>query len=76
MLALVERITRAGGITRAEVRKTAPAKPQRGRPKSYVFRYAAPSKAFKLQLNFRKSKVGKSELIQALEDILEDLRSQ
>ena len=75
MLALVERITRAGGVTRAEARRT-PAKPQRGRPKSYVFKYSAPSKAFKLQLNFRKSKVGKSELIQALEDILEDLRSE
>ena len=74
MLKFVEQITLAGGITRAEARKVA-ATPSRGRPKSYVFKYAAPSKAFKLQLNFRKAKVGKSELIKALEDILDELRS-
>ena len=75
MIALVERMTRDGGVTRAAVRQ-ATARPSRGRPKAYVFRYAAPTKAFKLQLNFRKSKVGKTELIKTLEDILDDLRSQ
>ena len=75
MLALVERITRTGGITRADAREAA-AKPTRGRPKSYVYKYAAPSKAYKFQLNFRKSRVGKRELIDALEEILAELRDQ
>ena len=74
MLKFVEQITLGGRITRAEARKVAAA-PSRGRPKSFVFKYAAPSKAFKLQLNFRKAKVEKSELIKALEDILDELRS-
>jgi ParB family chromosome partitioning protein len=73
MLKFVEQITLAGGITRADARKVT-ASPSRGRPKSFVFKYAAPSKAFKLQLNFRKAKVGRSELIKALEDILNELR--
>ena len=76
MLALVERITRAGGITREDARKAAPSKPQRGRPRAYVFKYAAPSKAFKLQFNFRKARVGKKELIEVLEGIIENLRSK
>ena len=75
MLKFVEQVTLAGGITRAEARRAA-ATPSRGRPKAYVFKYAAPSKAFRLQLNFRRAKVGKGELIKALEDILSELRSR
>lgn len=78
MVELVERITRSGGMTREEARslakKPAPAKP--GRPKAFVFTYAAPSKSFKLQLNFKKSDVEKDELISALEEILSDLRAR
>src|SRR5262249_33915894 len=55
MIALVEKITRDGGATREEVRKET-AKPKAGRPKSYVFSYRAPTKAFKLQLRFTKSR--------------------
>ena len=75
MVELVERITRAGGITRAEARQIA-TKPRTGRPRAYVYSYAAPSKSFRLQLKFKKTKVEKNELIEALEEILSDLRSR
>ncbi len=75
MVALVERISRDGGATRETVRKET-AKPKAGRPKAFVFSYKAPTKAFKLQLRFTKSRVEREEVIRALEDILEDLRNQ
>jgi ParB family chromosome partitioning protein len=75
MVALVERIARDGGATREAVRKET-AKPKPGRPKAYVFSYKAPTKAFKLQLRFTKSKVDRDEVIRALEEILEELRRQ
>jgi len=75
MVALVERISRDGGTTREEVRRET-AKPKAGRPKSYIFSYRAPTKAFKLQLRFSKSKVEQDEVIEALEGIIQQLRSQ
>ncbi len=75
MVALVERISRDGGATREAVRKET-AKPKAGRPKAYVFSYKAPTKAFKLQLRFTKSRVERDEVIQALQDIIEELRRQ
>ena len=75
MVALVEKITRDGGATREAVRKEI-AKPKAGRPKAYTFTYKAPTKAFKLQLRFTKSRVDRDELISALESILKELRSQ
>lgn len=73
MVALVERIARDGGTTREAVRKET-AKPKSGRPKAFVFSYKAPTKAFKLQLRFSKSRVERDEVIQALEAILDELR--
>jgi ParB family chromosome partitioning protein len=73
MVALVERIARDGGTTREAVRKVT-SKPKAGRPKAYVFSYKAPTKAFKLQLRFTKSRVDRDEVIQALQDIIEELR--
>jgi ParB family chromosome partitioning protein len=75
MMALVEKIASQGGATRAEVRKDL-AKPKPGRPKSYVFAFKAPSKAFDLRLKFKKGHVARQEVISALEEILEELRSQ
>ena len=75
MVEFVERITRSGGITRAEARQIA-VKPRVGRPKAFMYSYAAPSKSFKLQLSFKKTKVEKDELIGALEEILNSLRSE
>jgi ParB family chromosome partitioning protein len=74
MVALVERIAREGGTTRETVRRET-AKPKAGRPKSYVFSYKAPTKAFKLQLKFSKSRVERDEVIEALEAIIRELKS-
>lgn len=73
MIALIERITRDGAVTRQEVRK-AITRPGPGRPKAFTFQYRPPSKAFRLQLRFSKSKVEREEVIQALEAILAELR--
>ena len=74
MVALVEKISREGGITRADVRKET-SRPKLGRPKAYVFSYKAPTKAFNLQLRFAKSRVEREEVISALEAIIQELRS-
>ncbi len=75
MIALVEKISRDGGTTREAVRKET-AKPKPGRPKAYVFSYKAPTKAFRLQLRFTKSRVDKDEVIEALQAIIKELKSQ
>ena len=74
MVALVERIARDGGATRESVRKET-AKPKAGRPKAYVFSYKAPTKAFKLQLRFTKSRVDRDEVIEALQNIIDELKA-
>ncbi len=73
MIEMIEKITRDGGVTREAVRKET-AKPKPGRPKAYVFSYRAPTKAFKLQLKFNKSRVDRDEVITALENIIAELR--
>jgi ParB family chromosome partitioning protein len=75
MVAFVERLTRAGaeGVTREQARKVA-AKPKPGRPKSFVFQYRPPTKSFNLRLQFRKADVDRTEVIEALEGILSELR--
>jgi len=75
MIALIEKIGREGGLTREEARKET-AKPKPGRPKAYVFSYKAPTKAFKLQLRFTKSRVDRDEVIAALQEIIKELRAQ
>jgi ParB family chromosome partitioning protein len=75
MVALIEKLSRDGGMTREAARKEA-AKPKPGRPKAFIFSYKAPTKAFNLQLKFAKSKVEREEVIEALENIIEDLRRQ
>jgi ParB family transcriptional regulator, chromosome partitioning protein len=74
MIALIERITSQGGLTREEVRKQA-AKPKAGRPKAFTFSYRPQSKAFNLKMSFSKGKADRAEIISALEAILEELRS-
>jgi len=76
MIALVEKIARDGNATREKLRKEAASKPQRGRPRAYVFNYRPPTKAFKLHLSFAKSQVDRGEIISALEAIIADLRRQ
>jgi ParB family chromosome partitioning protein len=74
MLALVERLAGQGGMTRQDVRKET-AKPKAGRPKYFVFAFKPPTKAFDLRLSFKKSRVDKDEIIEALQNIIKDLRS-
>ena len=73
MVALIEKITRGGLLTREETRKVT-ARPRPGRAKPYTFRYAPDSKAFNVRLSFKKSRVSRDEVIEALESILTDLR--
>jgi ParB family chromosome partitioning protein len=73
MVALIEKIASGEASTREVVRRET-AKPKPGRPKAYVFSYKAPTKAFKLQLRFSKSKVERDEVIEALEGIIKELR--
>jgi ParB family chromosome partitioning protein len=74
MSAFIEQLTRDGStVTREQARK-AVAKPKPGRPKSFVFQYRPPTKAFNLKLQFRRSDVGHEEVISALEDIIAELR--
>ena len=74
MIALVEKISSQGGATRDEVRKaTAKAKP--GRPKAFTFNYKPKHKGFAMRLSFRKGSVERTEVISALEAILDDLRN-
>jgi ParB family transcriptional regulator, chromosome partitioning protein len=74
MLALVEKLANQGSATRQEVRKET-AKPTAGRPKAFVFNFRPQTKAFDLRLSFRKSKVDRDEIIDALEKILKELRA-
>jgi ParB family transcriptional regulator, chromosome partitioning protein len=76
MIAFIERLTRDGSgapVTREQARKVA-AKPKPGRPKAYVFQYRPAAKTFNLKLQFKKSEVDKTEVISALEGIIEELR--
>jgi len=73
MIALIEKIAREGA-TRQQVRE-ATSKPKPGRPKSYVFAYRPPTKAFNLRLKFTKARVDRDEIIAALEAIIDELRS-
>lgn len=75
MLALVERLAGHGGTTRENVRRET-ARPKPGRPKAFVFAFKPPTKAFDLRLSFKKSQVEKGEIIEALENIIRELRQQ
>jgi ParB family chromosome partitioning protein len=79
MIALVEKLTRdaqaAGGTVTRVAARQAVAKPKPGRPKAFVFQYRPPAKTFNLKLQFRKSDVGRAEVIEALEGIISELRS-
>jgi len=79
MRALLDRVGRQG-LTRDDVRRDtrteARKKPGAGaRRKPYVFKFKAPDQRYQLQLSFRQSTVDRSDLIRALEQILEELRN-
>lgn len=77
MLDFVEKLTRDGAtqpITREKARRVA-AGPKPGRPRAFVFQYRPPTKSFSLNLKFKRSDVEKSEVIEALEGIIAELRA-
>jgi ParB family chromosome partitioning protein len=74
MVALVEKMVAQGAVTRKDVR-AATDKTHAARPRPYVFAFRAPGKAFRLRLSFSKSRVEKTEVIEALEKILRELKS-
>ena len=74
MMALVEKIATQGGATREQVRKET-ARGKSGRPKSFTFAFRPPNKTFNLRMSFRKGRVDKAEIIDALEAIIRELRS-
>ena len=73
MTALIEKIAGQGGATRQQLRDAA-AKPKAGRPKHYVFAFRPPTKLFNMKLSFARSRVTRDEVIDALEQILRELR--
>jgi ParB family transcriptional regulator, chromosome partitioning protein len=73
MLKLVEKLAGQGVATREQVRRET-AKPTR-RPNAFVFAFRPPTKAFQLRMSFKKGKVDKSEIIDALEAIIRELRA-
>ncbi len=74
MAGLVEKIASQGGATRQQIRDAA-AKPKAGRPKHYVFAFRPPTKAFNLRLSFARSRASRDDVIEALEQILAELRN-
>ena len=76
MVALIERVSRQAAGEQPVTREALKAGTKKvGRPKAFVFQYKAPTKAFSLKLNFRKSDVPKDEVISALEGIIAELRA-
>jgi ParB family transcriptional regulator, chromosome partitioning protein len=73
MLALVEKVAQGGGTRQAVREETAKGKP--GRPKAFVFAFKPPTKLFNLRLSFTKARVDKSEIIEALEGIIRELKA-
>ena len=77
MVAFVEKLTRGGGVTRAEARRVSvKAKGRGGKSKPFVYTFRPTNKAFNMRLTFRKSRVSREELIDTLEAMVVDLRSK
>lgn len=76
MIALVEELTRGGQTATREEARKALSRPKPGRPRMFVFKYRPPTKAFNLRLQFRQSEIDRSQVIEALEAIIADLRTQ
>lgn len=63
----------AGNYKRDDVRRKAK-KQQRAKP--FVFKYRAPNKSFSFDMKFKKSEVPREELIETLEQVLDELRTE
>jgi len=75
----VVRAFAAGELSREELRRQTAAKPEpkkAGRPKNYVFQVNDKSLPFSLNMSFRKPNVEKTEVIDALRQLLQRLESE
>jgi hypothetical protein len=69
----IHRIAQAG-LTRDEARRERQEEQNAGpRPQPFIFNYRPESEAFKLRIQFRKSNVTRSELIESLRHLIEML---
>ena len=78
MLELLEQVAQQG-LNRDDLRRRmrrGPAKGSSRRRKPYVFKFRSPDKSYNLSLTFRQTEVDRGDLIQALEDILRQLREE
>ncbi len=77
MVQLLEDVNRRG-LSRDDLRRQKRSQKTKDggqRPKPFVFNFRPSDKSFKMSLRFRQSQISKSELIQTLEGILKDLRT-
>ena len=76
MIELLEKVAQSG-LNRDDIRARSRARmgPRKRRRKPYVFKFRAPDKTYSLSMSFRRSTVDKDDLIEALEQILSDLRA-
>ena len=74
---LLEAVARHG-LSRDDLRAAAKTRGRAQKPhrKPHTFRFKSPDKTYTLALTFRKDEVDKSDLIDALESILADLREE
>lgn len=79
MASLVEQWAE-GGLTRAGVREQtsgkAAKKAQRGRPKNFRYSFRDKELPFRLEMNFRKSRVERDEIIDALKMVIDRLKRE
>lgn len=78
MLQLIERIA-SQGLSRDDVRREQRTIRRAGEPvrrRPYVFKFRAPDRSFNLAVTFRQATVDSADLIRALEQILDDLRTK
>jgi len=75
MLALVEKMASQGAVTRQEFRAQTAKPTAGGKPRSFVFSFKPPTRTFQLRMSFKKGRVDRSEIIEALESILKELRA-
>jgi hypothetical protein len=72
---LVEKMASHGAVTRQDVRAETAKPKAAGKPRSFIFAFKPPTKTFQLRMSFKKGRVDKSEIIEALENIIKELRS-
>ncbi len=79
MRALIEKASRQG-LTRDDLRRSERRKAQSqasgARRKPYLFKFRSPDRRFSLSLSFRQSTVEQADLIQAVEQLLAELRKE